>query len=308
MSLTLALDVGGTHMRAAVFHEHEIVPIKQRRIRTKGVNESAFTRLLRLIQEIIPPNEIIDRVGIAVPGLIDPHQGMIITTPNIPEWSGMPIVSMIEDELGIPTLMGNDANLAALGEWRYGAGQGHQHLLYLTISTGIGGGIIIDDQLLVGSRGLGAELGHVTILPNGPLCSCGQRGHLEALASGTGIATYVAEQLHVGRTSSLEGTPDTKAIALAANHGDSLAQEAFDRAGTYLGLAIANYLTIFNPTIVILGGGVSLTGDLLINPVRKALSSALFSDEYLQDLVITQAALGDDAGLYGALALALSKK
>ena len=304
MNLTLALDIGGTHMRAAVFLENGNVPISQRRIRTKGDSESAFTRLIRLIREITPPKERIDRLGIAVPGLIDPHNGVILTTPNIPEWSGMPLKSMIQDELGLPTMMGNDANLAALGEWRYGAGLGHHHLIYLTISTGIGGGVIVDDRLLVGSRGLGAELGHVTILPNGPLCSCGQRGHLEALASGTGIATYIAEQLQVGRTSSLHGTPDTKEIARAANHGDSLAQEAFERAGTYLGLAIANYLTIFNPTIVILGGGVSLTGDLLINPIRKTLKAALFSKEYLQDLVITKAALGDDAGLFGALALA----
>jgi glucokinase len=303
MSLTLALDIGGTHMRAAVFPENLNMPIKHSRIRTKVAGETTFARLIKLIRDITPPNEMIDRLGIAVPGLIDPHNGVILITPNISEWSGMPLVSMIEDELGVPVLMGNDANLATLGEWRYGAGQGHHHLLYFTISTGIGGGVIIDDQLLIGSRGLGAELGHVTILPNGPLCSCGQRGHLEALASGTGIATYVAEQLQAGRTSILDGTPDTKAIAKAANNGDELALEAFNRAGYYLGLAIANYLTVFNPTIVILGGGVSLTGDLLINPIRKTLSAALFSDEYLRDLVITQAALGDDAGLYGALAL-----
>jgi glucokinase len=304
MSVILALDVGGTHMRAAVFPKNEHVPIKQNRIRTKASGETAFSRLIKLIKEITPPHESIDCLGIAVPGLIDPHKGVILTTPNIPEWSGMPIISMIENELGVPTRMGNDANLAALGEWCYGAGQGHHYLLYLTISTGIGGGVIINDQLLVGSHGLGAELGHVTILPNGPLCSCGQRGHLEALASGRAIAKYVADQLQDGRTSSLEGSPDTKAIAEAAKSGDTLAVEAFSRAGYYLGLAIANYLMIFNPTIVILGGGVSLTGDLLMIPIRTTLTSALFSEEYLQDLLLTQAFLGDDAGLYGALALA----
>lgn len=308
MSLTLALDIGGTHMRAAVFLDKENLPIKHSRIRTQGGNESTFDRLIRLIRAITPPNQSINQIGIAVPGLIDPHQGVILTTPNIPEWTGMPIVEMIEDELGVPTVMGNDANLAAMGEWRYGAGQGHHHLLYMTISTGIGGGVIIEDRLLVGSHGLGAEFGHVTILPDGPLCSCGQRGHLEALASGTGIATYVAEQLLAGKASCLKGRPDTKSIAEAANSGDNLAKAAFDRAGYYLGLALANYLTIFNPTIVIMGGGVSQTGDLLLNPVRRSLDSALFSSEYLQDLVITQAALGDDAGLFGALALAQGNK
>ncbi len=191
-----------------------------------------------------------------------------------------------------------------MGEWQYGAGRGHHHLLYLTISTGIGGGVICEDHLLVGSQGLGAELGHVTILPDGPLCSCGQPGHLEALSSGPGIAAYVAEQLTLGRETILSGQPNAKQIADAAREGDALAIEAFDRAGYYLGLMIANYLMIFNPSIVVLGGGVSLSGDLLLDPIRRTVARSVLSRHYVEDLVITQAALGDDAGLYGALALA----
>ncbi len=304
MSVTLAMDIGGTHMRAAVFPKNEIKPSHQIRIRTRVKGETPLQRLLKLIHEVTPEGEFIESVGIAIPGLFDPHEGIIITAPNIPEWAGIPITGMIEDEIGAPTFMGNDANLAALGEWGFGAGKGHHDLIYLTVSTGIGGGIISNDQLLVGYRGLGAELGHVIILPDGPLCSCGKRGHIEAISSGTGIANYVAEQLRSGRSSTLTGEPDTKAIATAANAGDPLAKEAFDRAGEYLGMMIANYLAIFNPSIIIIGGGVSQTGELLLAPTRKSVKNAVFSQRYLRDLTVTLAALGDDAGLYGALLLA----
>lgn len=304
MPVTIALDVGGTHMRAAVFPENDISPCVQTRIRTYSNNESALDRMVRLIRDVIPDGESIHAVGIAVPGPIDPHQGVILTAPNLPEWVGVPIAQIIRDQFGVPAALGNDANLAAMGEWRFGVGQGHHHLIYLTISTGIGGGVICGDRLLLGAKGLAGELGHVTVLPNGPICSCGQPGHLEALSSGPAIAAFVAEQLQTGRRSKLSGHPDAKTISQAAQHGDALAREAFERAGHYLGLAIANYLMIFNPSIVILGGGVSQTCDLLLDPVRKMVKQAVLSDHYREEVIITTAALGDDAGLYGALALA----
>ena len=304
MSVTLAMDIGGTHMRAAVFPKNKTKPSHQIRIRTRVKGETPLQRLLKLIHEVTPEGETIDSVGIAIPGLFDPHEGIIITAPNIPEWAGVPITGMIQEEIGAPTYMGNDANLAALGEWGFGAGKGHHDLIYLTVSTGIGGGIISNDKLLVGHRGLGAELGHVTILPDGPLCSCGKRGHIEAISSGTGIANYVEEQIKSGRTSKLTGEPDAKAISIAALAGDPLANEAFERAGLYLGMMIANYLAIFDPSIIIIGGGVSQTGELLLAPTRKSVENSVFSQRYLQDLTITGAALGDDAGLYGAFLLA----
>ncbi len=304
MPITLALDIGGTHMRAAVFSENQSKPSHQTRIRTYADGESSLDRLMRLIQEVITPDERVQAVGIAVPGPIDPVKQIIISAPNLQDWVGIPITQRIEEEIGAPAFMGNDANLAAVGEWRYGVGQGHHHLLYLTIGTGIGGGVICDDRLLLGSRGLAGELGHVTILPDGPLCSCGQPGHLEAFAAGPAIAAYVADQLKAGRKSSLSGTPDAKSISQAAMVGDPLAREAYERAGYYLGLMIANYLMIFNPSIVILGGGVSQTGDLLLEPVRRVVEQSVLSAHYTNELIITQAALGDDAGLYGVLALA----
>jgi glucokinase len=209
----------------------------------------------------------------------------------------------------VPVFLENDANLAAVGEWYFGAGQGHHHLIYLTISTGIGGGVIINDQLLTGARGLGAEIGHLSILPDGPLCSCGKRGHLEAIASGTAIARYVSEQIAAGRSSSLshESHITAKTVATAARNGDELALEAFQRAGNALGQGIADLLHIFNPSILVFGGGVSQSGDLLFAPMRRKLDELIMSQGYLENLTITKSPLGDDAGLLGTLAQARLK-
>ncbi len=245
-------------------------------------------------------------IGIAAPGPINPQVGIIYSAPNIPGWEQLPLAQILQERFNVPTRLGNDANLAALGEWRYGAGKGHHHLLYLTISTGIGGGVICDDQLLLGHHGLAAELGHVTVLPDGPLCGCGHRGHLEAVASGTAIARYVAEQLAQGVPSSLAefSNPTGRDISMAAENGDPLAKASLARAGTFIGYALADYLHIFNPSIIILGGGVSRSGPFLIEPLRTSIAQRIISPEYLHGLVITTAALGDDSGLLGALALA----
>ncbi|NTU75760.1 MAG: ROK family protein, partial [Anaerolineaceae bacterium] len=198
-----------------------------------------------------------------------------------------------------------DANLAALGEWKFGAARGHHDVLYLTVSTGIGGGVIIADRLLTGSRGMATELGHITVLPDGPMCGCGHRGHLEAVASGTAIARDVAARLAAGEESIIATkNPTTKDIGLAAMKGDLLAISALSIAGQWIGYTLADFLHIFDPSIVIFGGGVSQVGSLLLNPVRQGLQERILSPEYLKGLTITTAALGDDAGLLGALALA----
>jgi glucokinase len=173
----------------------------------------------------------------------------------------------------VPVHLDNDANLACLGEWKYGAGQGHSNVLYLTISTGIGGGVISHDRLLQGFHGLAAELGHVILDPDGPVCSCRISRHLEAFASGPAIARYVNERLAAGANSSLRAGSGLTArqVSEAAGQGDALAIEAFGRAGEYLGIAAANFLHTFNPSILIFGGGVSQVGDLLFKPFEQVL-------------------------------------
>ncbi len=306
MDTYIAIDVGGTQIRVAIYPKGESRPVKQKRIPTQGNNQPPLDRLIDLLAELWPTGDQVCAIGMAAPGWVNPQMGVIYLAPNIPGWENLPLAPILSKRFNVPVRLGNDANLALVGEWRYGAGRGHHNLLYLTISTGIGGGVICNDRLLLGEHGLAAELGHVTIMLDGPVCGCGQRGHLEAVASGTAIARYVAEQLQQGVPSSLSeiAKPTGRDISMAAEQGDPLAKSALARAGTYLGYALANYLHIFNPSIVILGGGVSRSGSLLIEPMRAALSERIISPEYLQGLTITTVELGDDAGLMGALALA----
>ncbi len=304
----IVADIGGTQIRVAVFSRGNITPLEVKKIRTRDKDQSPLERLVALIKEAWANTGNIKAICVAVPGFIDAENGIIIDANNIPGWVNYPIRKLLAEHFSVPILVGNDANLAALGEWRYGAGQGHHHLLYLTISTGIGGGVIINDQLLTGWRGLAAEFGHITVIPEGPSCSCGQRGHLEAVASGTAIARWVQEKIALGFPSSLQGKTNLSAkdVAQAAKEGDVLALRAMNRAGMYIGYAIADFLHLFNPSIVILGGGVSTSGDLLIDPLRSAILERIMDRAYLSNLTITTAQLGDNAGLVGALVLAES--
>ncbi len=206
----------------------------------------------------------------------------------------------------MPAYLDNDANMACLGEWKYGAAKGHHDVLYLTISTGIGGGALINDQLLQGYHGLAAELGHSIVDPDGPPCSCGFSGHLELFSSGPAIVKYVLKELEAGAKSSLKRDPNlsAKQVADAASGGDALAIAAYQRVGEYLGIAVANFLVAFDPSIIIFGGGVSQVGPLLFDSFQTSLRKRVFYPRYLENLKIEMAALGDDAGLLGARALA----
>ncbi|TLN23078.1 ROK family protein [bacterium] len=305
MEALIACDIGGTQLRAAIFDAASGEMILQKRIPTQAPGETAVDRLKGLIADIWPTQGTVRAIGAAAPGYVDPELGIIYVAPNIPGWAGLPLRQILEDRFDVPVFLGNDANLAALGEWRFGAGRGYHHVLYLTISTGIGGGVVVNDRLLQGSRGLAAEVGHITVEPNGPLCGCGKRGHLEAVASGTGIAHYVAGRLADGASSNYlkSAAPTAKEISQAAAQGDPLSLEALHRAGTFIGHALADFLHLLNPSIVILGGGVSRSGELLSQPIRAAMNESVISPEYPRDLQIVPASLGDDCGLMGALAL-----
>lgn len=302
----IAADVGGTQIRAACYLEDNLEPVSVQRIATQRQGENPLERLMAAIQSVWPDNGSVQAIGVAAPGPMDPYQGIVLAAPNIPGWINLPLQLRLEERFGVKVATGNDANLAALGEWRFGAGQGHHHLIYLTVSTGIGGGVIVDDRLLLGARGLAAELGHVTVMPDGPLCGCGHRGHLEAISSGTAIARWVEQEIAHGYISSLPArqTLTSKQVADAARQGDDLAVAALARAGAFLGIALAGLLHTFNPSAIIIGGGVSRSGSLLFEPMQAALRDNIMTPDYLKDLVISTAALGDSAGLMGALALA----
>ncbi len=302
----IVADVGGTQIRAACFRADRQTPERVERLATQSGVMPVLDRLFSLINTIWPKNDEVIGIALALPGPVDPFQGILFGAPNIPGWTNLPLRRLMVERFHVPVVVGNDANLAALGEWKFGAGRGHHHMIYITISTGIGGGVIIDDQLLLGSRGLAAEIGHITVMPDGPLCGCGQRGHLEAIASGPSIARWAEEQISQGAASILSSQKrlSAKEISRAAQQGDPLAITALERAGTFLGVALASYLHIFNPTAVILGGGVTQSGDSLLQPLRKALREHIMTPSYLENLTLTTAALGDDVGLMGTLALA----
>lgn len=302
MDYYLGVDIGGTQIRASLFTPGNCVPVKIERTLTKGKNPP-LDRLHLLIERIWPDHDNVIAIGIATPGPVDPYKGIVISAPNISGWENLHLKELFQEYFHVPVIIGNDANFAALGEWKYGSGKGHSHLIYMTISTGIGGGIIVDNNLLLGERGLASELGHITILPDGPICACGQRGHLEAISSGTAISMWVTQELEKGTSSrlSVDSPITSKLVAEAANSGDSLAIQAFDRAGYFLGMAIANYLHIFNATAVVIGGGVAQSGPLLFNPLREALNKFIIDEAYISNLVLTKASLGDEAGLIGAL-------
>jgi len=302
----IAVDIGGTQLRAALYPPEGLDARVSRSIPTAGEN-AAIERLFDLITSVWPADGAVRRIALGVAGALNPQTGVVYQVPNIPNWNGLNIIELTEKRFNVPVRLGNDANLAALGEWKYGAAIGHHNVIYLTISTGVGGGIIVDDRLLLGHNGLGAEVGHITVLPGGPICGCGHPGHLESMSSGTGIANHVIRQMQAGRKTILANgneLPTARLVAEAARQGDELALEAFTIAGEFLGRAIADLLHIFNPTIVILGGGVIKSGELIMNPVRRSLEQTVVSSQYLEDFQLTTAKLGDRVGLIGALALA----
>jgi len=311
MQPVVAVDLGGTNLRAA-FYPQGIPPAKRTLRIPSGAErgpEAVLAAMAEAIREVSPdpfPPGLC--VGVAAPGPLDPNTGVVLNAPNLPGWINVPLRGWLQDALGVPVRIGNDANLAALGEWRYGAGQGVNHLIYLAISTGIGGGVISDGHLIVGWRGLGVEPGHMPMVEDGPLCGCGKRGHLEALASGTAIARRAAELLAEGQPSSLlqhgSSPIDAEAVSKAAEGGDALGQRVLREAGETLGRALAGLVHIFNPQRIILGGGVARAGDIFWEPIRRTLQAEVMNAKFLEGVDLVPAALGDDAGLVGALVLA----
>ena len=241
-----------------------------------------------------------------VAGPID-QNGVVLSPPNLPGWDNTPLRSLWEEEFRVPVYIGNDCNLAALGEYRFGAGMGRDNIVYIAIGTGIGGGVIIDGRLFTGSGGLATELGHMTIDPSGPRCNCGNTGCLEALASGTAIARAAVERIQCGEASTITrlatsdlGRVTAETVQTAAISGDKLARDVIERAGRDLGIGITNLLHLFNPELVIIGGGVAMMGELILNPARKTVAERAMPGFIVP---IVPSSLGDDAGLLGAVAL-----
>jgi glucokinase len=290
--LIIGLDLGGTKIAAAAatpagrIVSEIIVPTEA----GKG-HEQVIKNIIKAIDTLARSKKSqVGCIGIGVPGPIDFKTGVVIDPPNLPGWKKVNLKKILQKRFKVPVQVDNDANCAALGEALFGAGKKAKDFLYITVSTGIGGGIIINRQIYRGVNGSAGEFGHMIIDPRGYKCGCGNRGDLEAMASGTSIKTRSGE--------------DAMAIHIRAQQGDKKALKVIEETGKYLGIGIANLVNIFNPEMVVVGGGLSNLGEMLLKPARQEFKKHALKLP-AKSVKIVRAELRDKSGLYGAIALCL---
>jgi glucokinase len=309
--LLIGVDLGGTQIRALLVDGQGKA---LNRASTLTRPDDGLEAIIRRIEDTVRravgniPWGQIRGIGVGAPGPVDPWTGVVVGAPNLPGWQDVPLRDIMAETFGLPVCLGNDANLAALAEHTYGAGVGVDHMIYMTISTGIGGGIIVNGELLLGAGGLAGEIGHQTLVDDGPLCGCGNRGHLESLASGPAIARAAREEVARGHgrhilqlARGVADAIDARIVAQAASDGDPTAEIIIRRAATYVGIGLANLCNILNPELIILGGGVTRVGHLLFDTVRETVAERAMSGA--RQVRIVPAALADDVVLLGAVAL-----
>jgi len=300
MSAILAIDFGGTRSRAALYDEElRLIRRAQTRSRVGDGPDIVLNRLIDLGKSLTGADDRPASIGIAAPGPLDTAGGRIIRAETLPGWSNVPIAETLSRAFGgARAYVENDANLGALAEHAFGAGQGADPMIYLTISTGIGGGAIINGGLFTGANGLAIEPGHMRLtLPGG-----GAR-RLEELASGTALGAWARQRLE---SSAMPSTLrdieviDGQAVGEAAAAGDQLARQVVAQAGAWLGLGLVNLLHLFNPAAIVLGGSVMKLGDLVLDPAREALREQVLYAGFLPPNLLRRATLGDDSCLLGA--------
>lgn len=303
-NLILALDFGGTKLSAALYEvAGTAVPpqlLDLRRVHTPSDVDAPYelATMLSLARELIPAGRAPTATGVSFGGPVDYVKGIVRLSHHVPGWEAVPLRDIVAREFDAPAAVDNDANVAALGEHRYGAGQGADDLLYITVSTGVGGGWILAGRPWRGHEGMAGEIGHTVVDPAGPLCLCGKRGCVERLASGPYMAQGLAERRGVA-PDSLSG----RDVAEAAAAGDEVAQVVLLRGAWALGVGIGNAANLINPQRFILGGGVTKSGEQWWAEVRRAARETALPEVRFD---IVPAALGDDAPLWGAAALALT--
>lgn len=312
MKKYIGCDMGGTNLRAAIIDVENGIVLHQLSVPTlareghDAVMERMAGLFFRLIQSANMRVDDIGAIGIGVPGVLDLEKGTTLFLPNLPgTWPNVPLRDTIQNATGLPVALLNDVRSITFGEWKFGAGRGVDSIAVFAIGTGIGGGLVINNQLHLGFGGTGGELGHMTIDFNGPRCGCGNYGCLEAFASGPAIAAMGMKAVAQGLTTSIASlcgydlnriTPQM--IAEAAQAGDSIAIEIYQNAGKYLGIGAAILCAAIGPKRIIIAGGVANAGELLLKPVRDTMRSRVTIMPV--DLVeVVPAQLGDQAGVIG---------
>lgn len=299
----IGVDVGGTKMTAALAKmDGAVVQIVRRQTRREDGAKGGFATICEMVQTLLQQAKKDDLtvicIGIGFGGPVDFERGVVYLSHHVAGWENFPLKAELERFFTTPTLVDNDANAATLGEWMFGAGKGVNDLLYVNIGTGIGGGIISGGKLLRGWKNLAGEIGHMTVNPDGAVCTCGRKGCLEALASGSYIGKKASERL--GRTATSEE------VFSLAEQGDQIALQVLAEAIDALSFAIGSAVNLFNPKRVILGGGVAeAPKELLLEPLRKSVPRYTLP-QAAEGLEIVCARFGYDAGIIGAVALALT--
>lgn len=306
----IGIDIGGTKIGGALVSEDGQI-VREHKVPTPATDPEAIAdAVVELVAELSAGVEV-SAVGVAAAGFIDNERSTIYYAPNL-SWRNEPFKAKLASRLGIPVFIENDANAAGWAEYRFGAGRGVKHMIMLTIGTGVGGAIIVDGRMIRGGFGIAAELGHINVVPDGVLCGCGQRGCLESYGSGTAL-------LKAAKQFVASGAPEAKRLAeLQAEAGaltgvqvyqaiqerDSGALALLEDLGEVLGRAVASMVAVLDPELVVIGGGVSAAGDLLLEPIRRAYLEHLPARGFRPELRIEAATLVNDAGVVGAADLA----
>ncbi len=313
--LVLGVDLGGSKILTAV------VNIKGEMLsRDQGITpavkgpEAVIQAMLESMERALNQAGIaaaeLEAICIGAPGLSNPETGIVFTSAHLPEWKDVPLKKIIEGKMGVKTLLINDANAAALGEMYFGAAKGARNFIYITLSTGIGGGIVIDGEVYAGSLGTAGEIGHMTVDANGLKCSCGNIGCWETLASGTALAREAKQRIKDGaETAILEyaggdlNEINAEAVHKAAQRGDTLAKELIAQVSYYVGVGLTSLINIFNPELIVIGGGLSNIGDMLLEPAYK-LAGERVNKTAFASVRFARAELGRNSGVIGAAAYA----
>ncbi|WP_127357721.1 ROK family glucokinase [Actinacidiphila soli] len=310
MGLTIGVDIGGTKIAAGVVDEDGAI-LETVTVPTPSTPEGVVDAIAAAVRDVSAHHPV-EAVGIGAAGYVDDKRATVLFAPNI-NWRHEPLKDKVEQRVGLPVVVENDANAAAWGEYRFGAGAGHDDVICITLGTGLGGGIIIGNKLRRGRFGVAGEFGHIRMVPDGLLCGCGSQGCWEQYASGRALVRY-AKQRAVAQPESAklllslgDGTPDSiegHHISQAARGGDKVAIDSFRELARWAGAGLADLASLFDPSAFIVGGGVSDEGELVLEPIRKSFRRWLVGGQYRPHAQVLAAQLGGKAGLVGAADLA----
>jgi glucokinase len=314
MSLTVGVDVGGTKVLGGVVDASGKVLATSRRD-TPREGGSELTKTIAEVALELMQTHSVTAVGVSAAGFVSSDRKTMLATPNIADWNGVQLDLELEKLIGLPVVIENDANAAAWGEAKFGAGRNQAHMMMLTIGTGVGGGIVVNNQLYRGAFGIAAEFGHLRVVPEGHLCGCGARGCFEQYASGSALRRHAREAISASPDLARnllargDGTIDGltgQAITDAAREGDAVALAAFQTTAQYLGAGIASLAVLLDPSCVVIGGGVIDAGEILLAPTREAMKRYMpFAGKHPYPEIVA-AELGNEAGLVGVADLARS--